>query len=56
MSLRHNNGDVVWAVNLNKNRRFKDIDSKPIIEGNRIYVTAFDDGLYCLERESGKVL
>lgn len=50
------NGKPKWERSLNKNKKFRDIDSRPMIENDKIYVTAFDEGLSCLDVETGKVL
>lgn len=48
-------GSVVWEVFLNRNRRFRDIDASPVVDGDLIYVQAFDDQLYCISALQGSV-
>jgi outer membrane protein assembly factor BamB len=49
-------GTPQWEVLLNKNNRFKDIDSSPVIDGDRIYMNSYDDKLYCLSKSNGSIL
>lgn len=48
VALNATNGSSVWEVQLNKNKRFRDIDATPVIDGQNIYVSGYDDKLYCL--------
>lgn len=43
------NGAVKWEKQLNKNKRFKDMDFNPIVLGERIFTSAYDDKLYSLD-------
>lgn len=56
VSLRAKDGVVAWEVPLNRNRRFRDIDSEVVIDGDRLYVTGFDAQLYCVNLNDGSVL
>lgn len=49
-------GSVVWDVFLNRNKRFRDIDATPVVDGNLIYIQAFDDQLYCISATQGSVM
>lgn len=55
VALNKKTGTVAWEIFLNKNRRFRDIDSKPYLDGNLIYIQAFDDQLYCVSAENGTI-
>ncbi len=55
-ALNTKNGQVRWEVQLNRNKRFKDIDTSAIVDGDRIYVAGYDDRLYCLSAEKGDIL
>lgn len=55
-ALNSKSGQVIWDVQLNKNKKFKDIDASPLIDGDRLYVAGFDDRLYCLSTERGEIL
>ena len=50
------NGTINWEIQLNKNKRFKDIDSTAVIDGERIYVSGYDDKLYCISSNNGDIL
>ncbi|MCB0356012.1 MAG: PQQ-binding-like beta-propeller repeat protein [Bdellovibrionales bacterium] len=49
-------GKLKWEKNLNRNRRFRDIDAQPTIDDNRLYVAGFDGGLYCINPDTGTLL
>lgn len=49
-------GSAVWEVQLNRNKRFRDIDATPVLDGNQIYVAGYDDKLYCVSADKGEVL
>ena len=49
-------GKPKWRSLLNKNKKFKDIDSKPVLVNGRLFVMGYDDHLYSLNPENGKVL
>ncbi|MES3037479.1 MAG: PQQ-binding-like beta-propeller repeat protein [Bdellovibrionota bacterium] len=42
-------GQVIWEKSLNRNKKFRDIDASPLIEGDKIYVSAYDEMVYCLD-------
>lgn len=56
VALNAKSGSAVWEVQLNRNKRFRDIDATPVIEGNYIYVAGYDDKLYCISADKGEVL
>ncbi|MCB0391293.1 MAG: PQQ-binding-like beta-propeller repeat protein [Bdellovibrionales bacterium] len=56
VALSVDDGKVKWEKNINRNRRFRDIDAKPVIENDKIYVAGFDDAFYCLDANSGSVI
>ncbi len=56
VALNKSSGAVVWEANLNRNKRFRDVDSTPIVDGDNIYVSSYDGSLYCLNRNDGRVL
>lgn len=56
VSLQRANGQVEWETNINVNKRFRDVDAGAVIEGDRMYITSFDGGLYCLNVQTGQVV
>lgn len=54
VNLNKNSGSVIWESVLNKQRRFKDVDSAPITDGSRLYLSGYDDGFYSVDR-NGKL-
>lgn len=56
VSLNAQTGAVNWEKLLNRNKRFKDIDSNPVVENDLLYLLGFDDALYCLKASSGDVV
>ena len=56
VNLNKNSGSLIWESILNKQRRFKDIDSAPIADNNNLYLSGYDDAFYAVERATGKQL
>lgn len=55
VALNAKSGTVAWEIQLNKNKKFRDIDAGAVIDQDRIYVSGFDDKLYCLSLK-GEIL
>ncbi|WP_413581516.1 PQQ-binding-like beta-propeller repeat protein [Bdellovibrio sp. HCB288] len=49
-------GAVSWELQLNRNKRFRDIDASPILDGEQIYIAGYDDKLYAVSAAKGEVL
>ena len=56
VSLNAKTGTQQWEITLNRNSRFKDIDSSPLIEGDSIYINSYDDKIYCLSKNKGELI
>ncbi|MFV8259039.1 PQQ-binding-like beta-propeller repeat protein [Bdellovibrio bacteriovorus] len=56
VALNAKTGSSLWEVQLNRNKRFRDIDATPVVEGNQLYVAGYDDKLYCLSADKGEVV
>ncbi|MDG0816581.1 outer membrane protein assembly factor BamB family protein [Bdellovibrio svalbardensis] len=56
VALNAKSGNVVWELQLNRNKRFRDIDATPVIDGDQIYIAGYDDKLYCVSAEKGEVV
>lgn len=56
VALKTKDGTLLWEISLNKNRRFRDVDAHPVIDGDRIYATGYDSALYSLQKSDGKIL
>ena len=56
MAFNAKSGAVVWDLQLNRNKRFRDIDASPVIDGDQIYIAGYDDKLYCVSAAKGEVL
>lgn len=56
VAFNKSNGTINWEIQLNKNKRFKDIDAGAVIENEKIYVSGYDDKLYILSTTNGDVL
>ncbi len=56
VALNSQTGTQQWEVTLNKNIRFKDIDASPVVDGDRIYLSSFDDHVYCLSKSNGSIV
>jgi len=55
VALNKTSGSIVWEVNLNRNKRFRDVDATPVVDGDAIYVSSYDGALYSVSRIDGKV-
>lgn len=47
-------GGVIWERQLGTGIRFKDVDSKAVVDGDRVYVSSYDGQLYCLSTADGR--
>lgn len=56
VAFNKSNGTINWEIQLNKNKRFKDIDASAVIDGDKIYVSGYDDRLYVLSSSNGDIL
>jgi len=56
VALNKTSGTVVWEANLNRNKRFRDVDATPIVDGDNVYASSYDGALYALNRADGKIL
>jgi outer membrane protein assembly factor BamB len=46
-------GQVKWEKQLNRNKRFRDLDTDPLIDGDVLYVLGYDDAAYALRASTG---
>ncbi|QDK37824.1 PQQ-binding-like beta-propeller repeat protein [Bdellovibrio sp. NC01] len=56
VALNAKTGNVVWELQLNRNKRFRDIDATPVVDGDLIYISGYDDKLYCVSAAKGEVV
>lgn len=56
VSLNAKTGNVVWEIQLNRNKRFRDVDATPVVDGDLVYIAGYDDKLYCVSADKGDVL
>lgn len=56
VALLSQSGAVKWEVQLSNNKRFRDVDSDPVIEKEFLYLSGFDDSFYCLRTSTGEVV
>jgi outer membrane protein assembly factor BamB len=54
VALMASNGVVKWEKQLNRNKKFRDLDSDPLLEGDFLYVLGYDDHIYCLRAATGE--
>jgi outer membrane protein assembly factor BamB len=55
VALLAKNGALKWEKQLNKNKKFKDIDSDPVVDGEFLYIMGYDDHFYALRTANGDV-
>lgn len=56
VGLNKSTGALRWELQLNNNKRFKDIDASPVYENGKLYVSGFDKALFCIDAQAGQVL
>ncbi len=56
VALDKTRGGVVWERQLGTGIRFKDVDSKAVVDGDRVYVSSYDGQLYCLGTSDGHTI
>lgn len=55
VALNKASGSLVWEANLNRAKRFRDVDASPVIEGNTAYVSSYDGALYAVSVTDGAI-
>ena len=56
VALSAKNGQVKWEKQLNHNKRFRDIDSNPLLDGEVVYILGYDDATYALRSSTGDLV
>lgn len=56
VSLNAKTGALKWEKVLNRNKRFRDLDSAVLVDGEFLYIAGFDDALYCLRSATGDLV
>ena len=56
VALNAKTGTVKWERQLNFNKKFKDLDSNPLVDNEFVYALGFDDHLYCLRSSTGELV
>ncbi len=56
VALNRSSGSVVWETNLNRNKRFRDVDATPVVDGDTVYASSYDGSLYALSLSDGKII
>lgn len=56
VALLAKNGALKWEKQLNRNKKFRDMDTNPVVEGDFLYAVGFDDAIYCLRAATGDVV
>lgn len=54
VALLASTGALKWEKQLSRNKKFRDLDTDPLIEGDYIYVLGYDDHAYCLRAATGE--
>lgn len=47
-------GSLLWERQIGTSTRFRDVDSKPVIDGDKLYISSYDGQLYCLSIKNGE--
>lgn len=54
VALNAKTGTVKWERQLNNNKKFKDLDTNPLVDNEVVFALGFDDHLYCLRTSTGE--
>jgi outer membrane protein assembly factor BamB len=54
VSLLAETGTVKWEKQLSRNKRFRDLDTDVVVDGDALYLVGFDDAIYCLRTATGE--
>lgn len=46
-------GTIKWEKQLSRNKKFRDLDTDPLIENDYLYLLGYDDAIYCLRAATG---
>lgn len=55
VALQAKTGAIRWENQLNRNKKFRDIDSNLVIDSGQLLVSGYDDKLYALDPTSGEI-
>ncbi|MGZ3691344.1 MAG: outer membrane protein assembly factor BamB family protein [Pseudobdellovibrio sp.] len=55
VAINAKSGSEQWEATLNRNTKFKDIDSTPVLMDDQLLVNSYDDKLYCLSKANGEI-
>lgn len=56
VALLASNGSVKWEKQLSKNKKFRDLNSDPLLENEFLYIMGYDDQFYCLRSATGELV
>lgn len=56
VALKADSGAVIWDQQLNRSKRFRDVDATPVLDNGLLYVAGYDDKLYCVSADKGEIL
>ncbi len=55
VALDSKTGSFLWEKQLNRNKRFFDVDGTVVFDGASLLVSAYDDGLYRIKADGGEI-
>ena len=55
-ALNASNGQLLWENQLNRNKRFKDVDAQAVPYKDMIIVSGYDDKIYALNAKTGQLI
>lgn len=56
VALNAQTGTEQWEITLNRNTKFKDIDSSPVVTDELLLINSYDDKLYCISKNKGEII
>lgn len=56
VALDRTKGTWIWERQLGLSARFRDVDAKAVVDGDKLYVSSYDGQLYCLKVADGQTI
>jgi outer membrane protein assembly factor BamB len=56
VALNAQTGTEQWEITLNRNTKFKDIDSSPVATDDSLLINSYDDKLYSISKNKGEII
>lgn len=55
VAIQMKDGSLIWERQLDRDPRFRDVDSGPVLVGDSLYTGSFEGGFFSLKRSTGEI-